>query len=433
MDVLRVTGSASLKGTVTVSSSKNASLPILAAICLCSKPITLKHLPKLADTKTMLKILKNLGVKYQEDLISDEITFFPDSIQHYEATYDLVKTMRASVLILGPLLARFGEGKVSLPGGCAIGVRPIDLHLLGLEKLGATIHLEEGHVHAKTQERQRLKGQEIYLPFPSVGATENILMAACLAEGVTILKNAALEPEIEDLANFLNYLGASISGIGTSELHIVGVKELEGSRDQKPYTVIGDRIEAATFIMASLATQSSIQVRGFQISHLTAVFHVLESMGASFDYHDDGLGVTVHTHQGLRPFQVDTAPYPGFPTDAQAQLMVLGLCAQGTSMMTEHIFENRFMHVPELNRMGAHIILKGHTAIIQGPTSLTAAPVMCTDLRASAALILAALVAKGRSDISRIYHLERGYQDLEEKLKNLQVEIIRTKEDSEKP
>jgi UDP-N-acetylglucosamine 1-carboxyvinyltransferase len=425
MDMLRITGPVQMKGTVNVSSSKNASLPILAAVCLCSRPIRIKHLPQLADTRTMLKILKNLGVSCKEDVANDEVILQAEHIQHFEATYDLVKTMRASILVLGPLVARFGEGKVSLPGGCAIGVRPIDLHLFGLEKLGATIELQDGHVFARTEGSRRLKGQEISLPFPSVGATENIMMAACLAEGVTVLKNAALEPEIEDLAHFLNFLGARISGIGTTELTIEGVKELSGPPEDKSYTIIGDRIEAATFIMAALATNSSIEVTGFKNTHLTAVFHVLEQMGASFEYDPSGYGVRVLAHDGLKPFQVDTAPFPGFPTDAQAQLMVLGLVAKGTSMLTEHIFENRFMHVPELNRMGAHIVLKGHTAIIQGPMKLLSAPVMCTDLRASAALVLAALVSQGVTDISRIYHLERGYQDLEKKFQALNVDIKR--------
>ncbi|MDC1175041.1 UDP-N-acetylglucosamine 1-carboxyvinyltransferase [Bacteriovoracaceae bacterium] len=413
MEKMLINGPTKLNGSVRVSRAKNAYLPILAGVLLCEGPVTLKNVPELRDINTMKKLLGNLGVKITGD--NSSMTFDSSKIEHVEATYDLVKTMRASICVLGPLLTRFHEAKVSLPGGCAIGSRPIDIHLSNLELLGAEIILEGGYVHAKTK---GLKGTSLVLEFPSVGATENILMAAVLAKGNTKIENCALEPEVTDLANFLNAMGAKISGIGTKTLLIEGVEKLTGGE----YEAIGDRIEAATYIIAGLMTESEIEVTGFIPEHLEFVINKLKMAGAKFEISENAVKTFPSKLEGI---DVDTAPYPGFPTDVQAQFIALATYINGSSVITENIFENRFMHVPELTRMGADITLKGNAAIVKGGKELIGAPVMCTDLRASAALILAALVAQGETEVQRVYHLDRGYEKLAAKFKELGANIKR--------
>lgn len=416
MDQLKVRGQKAIQGEVFVSRAKNAYLPILAAVLLSDKPIHLKNLPELRDIKTMLKLLQNLGVQIEKK--GEVTTLWARELLSYEATYDLVKTMRASIFVLGPLLARLKKAKVSLPGGCAIGTRPIDIHLKNLEKLGVQIKLEGGYVDA---ECTHLRPAALTLSFPSVGATENLMMASVFTEGVTTIENVALEPEVDDLAHFLNTLGARVSGIGTSKLTIEGVSSLK----EASYEAIGDRIEASTFIIAALMTKSELVVRGFNPLHIQSVLTKLEEMGAQFEILSDG--VRVLPCSKLNGVEVDTAPFPGFPTDVQAQMLALMTQAEGPSVLTETIFENRFMHVPELKRLGADIKLKGNTAIVKGKTELSGAPVMCTDLRASAALVLAALAASGETLIDRVYHLDRGYEALEIKLQKLGAVIERVK------
>lgn len=411
MQKLVVTGPAKLSGEVKISRAKNAYLPILAAILLTDKRIRLKNLPDLRDIKTMMELLGNLGVKISKE---DEYTVFDASnLQSHEATYELVKTMRASIFVLGPLLARLKKAKVSLPGGCAIGTRPIDIHLTNLEKMGAKITLNAGYVEASVD---HLKGVKLPLNFPSVGATENLMMAAVFADGVTVIENAALEPEIDDLANFLNSMGAKVSGIGTNKLSIEGVTELFAT----DYEAIGDRIEAATYIIAGLATNSTIKVSNFNPAHLEYVIDKLIDMGAKLEVGKDFVVTAPSTLKGVK---IETAPFPGFPTDAQAQMVALCTLVEGTSFVSENIFENRFMHVPELVRLGANIDQQGSTLFIHGGTKLVAAPVMCTDLRASAALVIAALASHGETKIDRIYHLERGYEKLSDKLTSLGANI----------
>lgn len=415
MDKLLIEGPSKLNGSVRISRSKNAYLPIMAATLLTSEPIYLKDLPKLRDIKTMTRLLENLGVKIER--LDGEVTKFDASkLKTFEATYDLVKTMRASVLVLGPLLSRFREAMVSLPGGCAIGTRPIDFHIEGLMKMGADIYLDGGYVKAQTD---GLTGETINLRFPSVGATENIMMAAVLASGTTIIRNAAIEPEISDLAHFLNGLGAKIEGMGTAELVIEGVTKLNGGE----YRAISDRIEAATYVIAALITNSEITLYDTDSENLKSVLSVLKDMGARIESSQDVIKIYKSDLKNIN--KIDTSPYPGLPTDVQAQLMALSVTLNGPSIITENIFENRFMHVPELKRMGAKIILKGKSAFIEGNNRLLAAPVMCTDLRASAALVIAALAAYGTTEIRRVYHLDRGYETLEEKLTNLGVNIKR--------
>lgn len=417
MDKITIKGPAKMSGSVDVSRAKNAYLPILAGVLLSPKKIKLKNLPDLRDIKTLIKLLTNLGVKVE---VNGNVTTFDSStIVDLEATYDLVKTMRASILVLGPLLTRFKRAKVSLPGGCAIGARPIDIHLKNLEKMGAKINLEGGYVEASTE---RLKGAKLVLSFPSVGATENLMMAAAFADGVTVIENAALEPEITDLAFFLKELGVPVDGVGTSKLSITGispddVKEIE-------YEAIGDRIEAATYMIGAIATNSEVKVNRINPIFLESVISTLREMGANIITTNDSIEVKKGTLKGVH---VTTAPFPGFPTDVQAQLVALATMATGTSVINENIFENRFMHVPELVRMGAKIDLQGRSAIIE-KSELKAAPVMCTDLRASAALIIAALVADGTTEIHRVYHLDRGYELLDQKLRTLGVEIERVNE-----
>jgi UDP-N-acetylglucosamine 1-carboxyvinyltransferase len=418
VDKLYIDGPAKLNGSVRVSRAKNAYLPIIAGVLLNPRKTTLINLPELRDIITINKLLSNLGVEIKTE--GHKTIYDTSKFEGHEATYDLVKTMRASILVLGPLLARFKKAKVSLPGGCAIGARPIDIHLENLKKMGAKIELESGYVYATTE---GLKGAKCVLPFPSVGATENLMMAAVGAEGTTIIENAALEPEIEDLGNFLIKMGAQIEGLNSSTITIKGrpLSEL----NEIEHEAIGDRIEALTYMMAALITDSEIEITGFVPSHLDAVIETLKKMNAQLEVTSDGIKVL---HSKLEGITVETAPYPGFPTDGQAQLMALCTKVLGTSVITEKIFENRFMHVPELIRLGAKIELKGNTAIITGVEKLEQAPIMCTDLRASAALILAALASEGKTEIQRVYHLDRGYEKIDNKLRSLGVSISRINE-----
>lgn len=422
MDKLIIEGPSKLSGLVEVSSSKNATLPILAATILYPQDIVFNKLPGLSDIGFFVQILESLGADSSGDMNSKRIS--TKNIDNVKADYDLVRKMRASVLVLGPLLSRFGEAIVSLPGGCAIGTRPVDLHLKGLELMGAKIDIDKGYIIAKTD---GLKGTRIHLDFPSVGATENLMMAAVWADGETIIENAAKEPEIEDLAKFLSQFGTEISGAGSAEIKIQGRAFSSFKPTEKnEFQIIGDRIEAATYIIAGLMTNSEITVSGFDPRHITFVLDALSDMGAKLEIGENSV-MTLKSGK-LSGIKVDTAPYPGFPTDVQAQLMALMGVSSGLSVISENIFENRFMHVPELVRMGMDIELDGSRAIIKGGDSLSSAPVMCTDLRASAALILSALVADGKSHIGRIYHLDRGYEKLSEKLKKLGANIERVKE-----
>lgn len=420
MDKLIVEGPCTLKGSVHISSAKNATLPILVATLLCPYPVTFDSIPDLMDVGTILKIIQSLGIKITKK--DNELIVDATQLENQHADYSLVKTMRASVLVLGPLLARYGVASVSLPGGCAIGARPVDIHLMGMEKLGAEIQIENGYIKAKCD---KLKGALITLPFPSVGATENLMMAAVLAEGTTIIENAAMEPEIDDLADFLIAQGVKIEGAGTSRITIHGMDIKDLKAPKKPYRVIGDRIEAATFIIAAIMSGGEVKVEGFNPKHLTYVLETLTKMGAKLEIGPDF--VQVRKANRLKGTVIETAPFPGFPTDVQAQMMALMSVVDGNSIVTETIFENRFMHVPEMGRMGTNVTLKGNSALIEGVESLSGAPVMCTDLRASAALILCALVANGQSEIQRVYHLDRGYEKIDEKLTRLGAKIRRVK------
>jgi UDP-N-acetylglucosamine 1-carboxyvinyltransferase len=419
MDKLIVKGPSTLKGSVKVSSAKNATLPILVATLLCPFPVKFNGIPDLMDVSTILKLVQSLGVKVTKN--GDETIVDATELANQHADYTLVKTMRASVLVLGPLLARYGVASVSLPGGCAIGARPVDIHLMGMEKLGAEIQIENGYIKAKCK---KLIGTTITLPFPSVGATENLMMAATLAEGTTILENAAMEPEIDDLADFLIAHGVKIEGAGTSRITIHGTT-MDKLKPTKSYRVIGDRIEAATYIIAGIMTGGDVKVEGYNPKHLGFVLETLTKMGANLESGPDYTHVKPSTR--LKGGVIETQPYPGFPTDVQAQMMALMSIVDGNSVITETIFENRFMHVPEMIRMGATVTLKGNLAIVEGVNKLSGAPVMCTDLRASAALILCALVADGQTEIQRVYHLDRGYERIDEKLTQLGANIRRVK------
>ncbi|HEV8715260.1 MAG TPA: UDP-N-acetylglucosamine 1-carboxyvinyltransferase [Candidatus Binatia bacterium] len=417
MDKIVVRGGVPLRGEITVSGSKNAALPLLFASLLTGDECRLGRMPQLADVRTALRLLRDLGVQY--DWLSDtEVALKAEAVHHLEAPYDLVKTMRASFLVLGPLLARFGRARVSTPGGCAIGARPVNIHLDGLQRLGASIRVQQGYVEA---EAKRLRGARITLEFPSVGATENLMMAATLAEGTTILDNAAHEPEIEDLALMLNNMGARIDGAGSSTVIIDGVSTLHGAE----HTVIPDRVEAGTFLIAGAMTSGEVLVRGSRGDHLQAFLTKLREAGASVEETADGLRV----HGAGRPTSISliTQPYPGFPTDLQAQMMALLTLSDGQSMLTETIFENRFLHAQELARLGADIRVHGNTAEVRGVAFLSGAPVMATDLRASVSLILAGLAAQGVTEIARVYHLDRGYERIEEKLSQLGADIRRVK------
>ncbi len=420
MDRLIIEGGFPLKGEVVISGSKNAVLPILAATLLTEEPCIIKGVPLLRDTNTMLKILRSLGKDCEFN--QGKITVKSSGKHNYIAEYKLVSTMRASFCVLGPLLARLKKAKVSLPGGCIIGLRPVDLHLKGLKQLGTGIDIEGGYVVAKAK---NLKGTHIYLGGEfgsSVLATDNVMMAAVLAKGKTIIESAACEPEVVDLADFLIKMGARIKGHGTPTIEIEGVRELHGAE----HKIIPDRIEAGTFIIASLLAHGNVKIRNCNIQHLGALIDKLQEAGASIE--QGGEYLRVFSTRRLRPVNITTLPYPGFPTDMQAQMMSLMAVTPGISVITEKIYQDRFMHVAELNRMGAHIQREGPHAIIEGVSKLSGASVMASDLRASACLVLAALVAKGKSSISRIYHLERGYENFDIKLQALGARLWREKE-----
>lgn len=417
MDKLAITGGKPLLGEVKISGAKNSALPILAGCLLAEDTVTVSNIPHLRDITTTMTLLGEMGVSLTVDEKMN-ISVDTSTIKNYLAPYELVRTMRASILVLGPLLARFGEAKVSLPGGCAIGSRPIDIHLDGLRAMGAEIDVLNGYIEAKVN--GRLKGAELDLPKVTVNGTENLMMAASLADGTTIINNAAQEPEVVDTANFLNNLGAKVSGAGTSKIMIEGVERLSGGK----YRILPDRIEAGTYLIAAAMTRGKIKIKFVDPSTLEDVIEKLRAVGAIIEIGDNWISLDM---QGKRPKAVDiiTAPYPGFPTDMQAQFMALNVIAEGNSTVEETIFENRFMHVEELKRMGAQITLDGNVAHIEGVEKLSAAPVMATDLRASASLVLAGLVADGETIIDRIYHIDRGYESIEEKLSGLKAKIKR--------
>jgi len=407
-------GGNKLHGTVQISGAKNAALPLLCATLLASGEHKLSNVPQLRDISTVLQLLETLGAKTAWD--ASTVTVNSDDVVSVEAPYDLVKTMRASVLVLGPLLARFGKARVSLPGGCAIGARPIDLHLKGLTAMGAEITLDHGYVEARCKQ---LHGATIYFDTPTVGGTENLMMAATLAQGTTVLENAACEPEIVDLAAALSKMGANINGAGSDTITIVGVDSLQPMR----HRVMPDRIEAGTFMVAAAMTAGQVLVANADPECLEAVISKLREAGAQVDVQAEGIHVTGSSE--IKPLHIKTSPHPGFPTDMQAQFMALLTLARGTSIITENVFENRFMHVCELQRLGSNIIIDGKQAIVEGVEMLRGAPVMATDLRASASLVLAGLAADNTTEISRIYHLDRGYEHLEEKLLALGADIKR--------
>jgi UDP-N-acetylglucosamine 1-carboxyvinyltransferase len=417
MDKLVIQGGVRLEGEIWISGSKNAALPILFATLLTDKKVTLSNLPHLQDITTTIALLGALGVTISVD-DNMQITVEAGSLNAVTAPYDLVKTMRASILVLGPLLAKHGEANVSFPGGCAIGSRPVDLHLKGLEAMGAEIEVDQGYIKARSN--GRLKGAHILMDVVSVGATENLMMAAALAEGTTVIENAAREPEIVDLAKCLNTLGAKVEGYGTNTLTIHGVEKLTGGH----YSIMPDRIETGTFLAAAAATGGKIKVTKADPSTLEAVLLKLKETGAQITQGDTWIELDM---KGQRPQAINlkTAPYPGFPTDMQAQLSVVNAVSVGTGRITETIFENRHMQVQELNRMGANIAVEGNTAVATGVEKLTGAPVMASDLRASAALVIAGMVASGETAVDRIYHIDRGYECIEEKLRQVGARIRR--------
>lgn len=419
MNKLMINGGVRLKGDVRISGAKNAVLPILAATLLAEGPATIENVPHLHDVTTTVELLGCMGVTVSiDEKLSVEVDC--STIENYTAPYHLVKTMRSSILVLGPLLARYGVAEVSLPGGCAIGSRPVDLHIKGLQDMGAEIEVSNGYIHAKAD---RLKGARLVMDIVTVTGTENLMMAGALADGITIIENAAREPEVVDLANFINAMGGKVSGAGTDTITIEGVETLHGTR----YRVLPDRIETGTFLVAAAITGGSIKVKDTAPRLLDAVIDKLREAGAKIEVGDDWIFLDM---EGKRPKAVNirTAPYPAFPTDMQAQFAALNTIAEGTSTVVETIFENRFMHVQELKRMGADIEIEGNTAIIRGVDSLTSAPVMATDLRASASLIIAGLVASGETEVQRIYHIDRGYENIEEKLALLGAKIRRSHE-----
>ena len=416
MDKLIITGGAQLNGEIKISGAKNAALPILSATLLADSPMVIKNVPHLQDVTTTMELLGRMGVQL---MVDEDMNIEVDAstLSSYEAPYDLVKTMRASILVLGPLVARFGEAIVSLPGGCAIGSRPVNLHIKGLEALGAEITVEGGYIHAKAK---RLKGATIYLDVVTVTGTENLMMAATLAEGQTIIENAAREPEIVDLANCLIKMGAKIQGAGTETIVIDGVEKLSGAE----HSVLPDRIETGTYLVGAAISGGKVKLRNTRPALIESVIAKLREAGAKIEIGDDWIELDM---QGKRPIAVDvhTAPYPAFPTDMQAQFTAMNSIAIGIGVITENVFENRFMHVQELQRLGANIRLEGNSAICSGVEKLTGAPVMATDLRASASLVLAGLVAEGDTVIERIYHIDRGYERIEEKLAMLGAKIRR--------
>lgn len=415
MEKLLIRGGNKLSGKINCSGAKNAALPMIAATILSDEDITLKNLPYLQDITTMFELLGSMGANITLDESMNFIISSTD-IHDTEARYELVKTMRASILVLGPLVAKFGKAKIALPGGCAIGSRPVNFHLDALEQLGASINLENGYIEATAG---RLKGANIKFEGVTVTGTENIMMAASLAEGQTRLTNVAMEPEIEDLADLLNAMGADITGAGTNEIIINGVEHLNGTS----YDIPADRIEAGTYLVAAAVTQGDVEITGISADRLTSVINRLRDTGAKIKTSEDSISLEMDN----RPIPVDitTAPFPGFPTDMQAQFSVLNAIAEGRSIINETVFENRFMHVQELNRMGCDILVSGNTANITGVNELSGAPVMATDLRASASLILAGLCAEGETVVDRIYHIDRGYERIEEKLNYLGANITR--------
>ncbi len=419
MDKFVITGGTRVNGKVVISGAKNAALPLLAGMILAETPITLTNVPTLKDVKTLIDLIKGMGITI--DKKGDTVTCDTSTINNYYAPYELVKTMRASILVLAPLLARFGQAEVSLPGGCAIGSRPVDQHLKALEAMGAIISVENGYVKAKTPEGGRLKGCNFTFDMVTVGGTENTIMAAVLAQGTTRLENCAREPEVVDLANMLVKMGAKIDGIGTAYMTIEGVEKLNGCE----YSVVPDRIETGSYLALAMMTGGDVTARNTNAHIMQSVLSKMTEMGADITTGDDWIRVKMDK----RPTAVDirTLPHPAFPTDMQAQLMTVCAIADGTSTIIENIFENRYMHVPELNRLGANISVDGHTAVVKGVEKLKAAPVMATDLRASMSLVMAAVAADGETTIERIYHIDRGFENVEEKLRGLGVKIERVK------
>ena len=416
MEKLKIIGGNKLSGSITCSGAKNAALPMLAATILSDQPIIFKNLPYLQDITTMFEILGSMGA---DITLNESMDFMISTSQlhDFEARYELVKTMRASILVLGSLVARHGFARIALPGGCAIGTRPVDFHLDALEKLGAKIELKNGYIEASSK---KLIGCEINFPGVSVTGTENIMMAAVLAKGQTVLRNVAKEPEVEDLANFLNSMGAKIIGAGTDEIVIDGVESLDGSE----FSIPADRIEAGTYLIAAAITGGDVTISNVQAPRMNNILDKLKLSGASVIIGDDTIQLIME-NDSILPVDISTAPFPGFPTDMQAQFTVLNALSEGSSVVTENVFENRFMHVQELNRMGCDITVKGSNAFIKGVSALNGAPVMATDLRASASLILAGLCAKGETIVDRIYHIDRGYERIEEKLSYLGADITR--------
>jgi len=416
MDKLIITGSSRLRGEVNISGAKNSSLPIIAACILSSDKSIIENVPMLEDVFALGQILQSINAGVKIDNNNNSVFVDTSNIINMEPSYDVVRKMRASFLIMGPMLARFGEFKISLPGGCNIGTRPIDLHLKGFNALGAKINTDHGYVEVRAE---KLKGNKIYLDFPSVGATENIMMAAVLAEGETVIENAAAEPEIVDLSKFLNKMGAQVIGAGTDNIKIIGVKELHGAN----HKLIYDRIEAGTFMTAAAITRSRIKINGINDEHLKPVIAKLQEAGVSINILDNSM--IIDGNCDLRPVDIKTMPYPGFPTDMQPQMMAFFLSLIGTSMITETIFENRYMHVTEMKRLGGNIRIDGRCAVIEGGDKLTGTIVKATDLRAGAAMVLCGLIAEGETIITDIYHIDRGYEHIEEKFKNLGVDIRR--------
>jgi UDP-N-acetylglucosamine 1-carboxyvinyltransferase len=417
MDKLMITGGVSLSGEIRISGAKNAALPILMGALLSDSPVRVGNVPHLHDITTTLELLGRMGVSLTVDERSG-VEIDASTLTDTEAPYDLVKTMRASILVLGPLLAKFGKADVSLPGGCAIGSRPVDLHLRGLEQMGADIKVENGYIRASCV--NGLTGAHIFMDQVTVTGTENLLMAATLAKGKTTIENAAREPEVVDLAHYLNAMGAKITGIGTATLEIEGVKSLSGTK----YNILPDRIETGTYLIAAAITRGKVKLKDTDANQLEAVLLKLEEAGADIEIGEDWISLDMH---GKRPKAVSlrTAPYPAFPTDMQAQFTALNSVAEGQSTIVETVFENRFMHVQEMQRMGADLQIEGNTVFCNGLEKLTAAPVMATDLRASACLVLAALVADGTTTVERIYHIDRGYECIEEKLQQMGAKIRR--------
>ncbi|WP_300329522.1 UDP-N-acetylglucosamine 1-carboxyvinyltransferase [Fusobacterium sp.] len=418
----KIVGNKKLSGVLEVEGSKNASLPIFIATLIEKGTYVLKNIPNLMDIRTLIKLLESLGLEI-EQLDKNSYKIVNNGIKNLEASYELVKKMRASFLVMGPMLAHCGEAKVSLPGGCAIGARPVDLHLKGFEGLGTDIVIEHGYVYGKVK-GGKLKGEKIILDFPSVGATENIIMAAVKAEGTTVIENVAREPEIDDLCHFLNKMGAKIEGIGEGKLTITGVEKLYPCE----YEIIPDRIVAGTFIIAAIMFEG-IKVKGVREDHLESFLMKLQEMGVTYKIDENGLFEVTSKLEDLKGVKVKTMPHPGFPTDLQSPIMTLMCLAKGSSEITETIFENRFMHVPELNRMGAEITTEKNIAVIKGIEKFSSAQVMSSDLRAGAALVLAALKSEGESIVNRIYHIDRGYEELEVKLRNIGADIERVKEE----